>query len=352
MSEHTRNAHDTTWGVLGVAGINAAMVPAILTCEGASLRGIASRDLGRATAAAALASAGASTPIRPYAGYDALLADPEIDAVYLPMPNAQHAPWAARAALAGKHVLCEKPMAVTAAEAREMATAAETAGVLLAEAFMYAHHPRYALVRQLIADGAIGEVRQIHTTFTFDASGELEHSGFQGAAGSGAIYDVGCYAVHVARMLIGSEPEAVTAHATRSVLHGDVDMSTSLLLEFAGGVSSTAHLGMWNADLDTVLIMGSHHWIEIPHAFICGPEDNADIIIGGGSDSEGESEAPRTIHVPTADHYALQVARFGAAVRGDGELLFAVDDAVQQAAVLEAATRSWRERVRVPITAS
>lgn len=355
------SAPTTTWGVLGVAGINAAMVPAIIACEGAELRGIASRDLARATDAAASAAqsalhagAAASTPVRPFDGYDALLADPDIDAVYLPMPNAQHAPWAARAAAAGKHVLCEKPMAVTAAEAREMAAAADAAGVLLAEAFMYAHHPRYALVRQLIADGEIGDVRQIHTTFTFDASSELEHSGFQGAPGSGAIYDVGCYAVHVARMLIGAEPEAVTAHAMRSAVHGDVDMSTSLLLEFAGGVSSTAHLGMWNADLDTVLIMGSHHWIEIPHAFLCGPEDNADIIIGGGSDSEGESdsEAPRVIHVPPADHYALQVARFGAAVQGEGELLFRIEDAVQQAVVLEAATRSWRERVRVEVPAA
>ena len=348
MSEHPHSAPGTTWGVLGVAGINAAMVPAILACEGATLRGIASRDLARATAAAEDASAAASTPVRPYDGYDALLADPEINAVYLPMPNAQHAPWAARAAIAGKHVLCEKPMAVTAAEAREMAATADAAGVLLAEAFMYAHHPRYALVRQLIADGAIGEVRQVHTTFTFDASSELEHSGFQGAPGSGALYDVGCYAVHVARTLIGAEPEAVTAHATRSALHGDVDMSTSLLLEFPGGVSSTAHLGMWNADLDTVLIMGSHHWIEIPHAFICGPNDPADIIIGGGSDSA----EPRTIHVPPADHYALQLARFGAAVRGEGELLYGVEDAVHQAAVLEAATRSWRERARMPISAS
>ena len=200
------------WGVLGVAGINAAMVPAIRACAGAELVGIASRDEGGP------GTSRRPSTLDPYVGYDALLADPTIDAVYLPTPNAQHAPWTLRAVAAGKHVLCEKPLAVTAGEAREMADAAAAAGVHLAEAFMYAHHPRYHLVRRLIADGAIGDIRSIHVTFTFDASGELGHSGFQGAPGSGAIYDVGCYAVHVARTLIGAEPEAVTAHAMSSLV--------------------------------------------------------------------------------------------------------------------------------------
>ena len=327
------------WGVLGVAGINAAMVPAIRACTGAELLGIASRDEGRARDVAA------AEHLDPYVGYDALLTDPAIDAVYLPTPNAQHAPWTLQAVAAGKHVLCEKPLAVTAGEAREMADAAAAAGVHLAEAFMYAHHPRYHLVRRLIANGAIGDIRSIHVTFTFDASGELGHSGFQGAPGSGAIYDVGCYAVHVARTLIGAEPEAVTAHAMSSIVHGDIDMSTSLLLEFPGGVGATAQLGMWNGDRDTVTVIGSHGWIEIPRAFLCSATDDAGIVLGEGDDS-------RVIAVPPADHYALQVACFDAAVRGDGELLYPIDDAIHQAVVLEAATRSWRERVRVPISGS
>jgi xylose dehydrogenase (NAD/NADP) len=327
------------WGVLGVAGINAAMVPAIRACPGAELVGIASRDERRARAVAA------AEHTRTYVGYDALLADPTVDAVYLPTPNAQHARWTLRAVAAGKHVLCEKPLAVTAAEARKMADAAAKADVILAEAFMYAHHPRFQLVRRLIADGAIGAVRSVHVTFTFDASDELGHSGFQGAPGSGAIYDVGCYAVHVARTLIGAEPEAVTAHAMSSTEHGDVDMSTSLLLEFPDGVGATAHLGMWNGDRDTVTVIGSRGWIEIPHAFLCSATDDADIVVGDG-------EGSRVIAVAPADHYALQVACFDAAVRGDGELLFPIEDAIRQALVLEAATRSWRERVWVPISAS
>jgi xylose dehydrogenase (NAD/NADP) len=327
------------WGVMGVAGINAAMVPAIRACAGAELVGIASRNEERAREAAAAENT------QPYVGYDALLADATVDAVYLPTPNAQHAPWTLRAVAAGKHVLCEKPLAVTALEAREMADAAAEAGVHLAEAFMYAHHPRYHLVRRLIEEGEIGAVRSVHVTFTFDASGDLVHSGFQGAPGSGAIYDVGCYAVHVARTVIGAEPEAVTAHAMSSTLHGEVDMSTSLLLEFPGGIGATAQLGMWNGDRDTVTVIGSAGWIEIPRAFLCSPTDDGDIVVGTGDGS-------RVIAVPPADHYALQVARFDAVVRGEGEPLFPIDDAIRQAVVLEAATRSWRERARVPISGS
>lgn len=327
------------WGVLGVAGINAAMVPAIRASAGAELVGIASRDERRAREVAA------AERIRPYVGYESLLAETTVDAVYLPTPNAQHAPWALRAIAAGKHVLCEKPLAVTAAEAREMADAAAQADLVLAEAFMYAHHPRYHLVRRLIAEGAIGDLRSVHVTFTFDASGELGHSGFQGAPGSGAIYDVGCYAVHVARTLIGAEPEAVTAHAMSSAVHGDIDMSTSLLLEFPGGVGATAQLGMWNGDRDTVTVIGTRGWIEIPRAFLCSAADDADVVLGAG-------ESSRVIAVPPADHYALQTACFDAAVRGEGELLFPIDDAIRQAVVLEAASRSWRERIRVPISGS
>jgi predicted dehydrogenase len=329
----------TRWGVLGVAGINAAMVPAIRARAGAELVGIASRDERRAREVAA------AEHTRPYVGYESLLAEMTVDAVYLPTPNAQHAPWVLRAIAAGKHVLCEKPLAVTAAEAREMADAAAEADLLIAEAFMYAHHPRYHLVRRLIAEGAIGDVRSVHVTFTFDASDELGHSGFQGAPGSGAIYDVGCYAVHVARTLIGAEPEAVTAHAMSSAVHGDIDMSTSLLLEFPGGVGATAHLGMWNGDRDTVTVIGSRGWIEIPRAFLCSAADDADFVLGVG-------DSARVIAVAPADHYALQTACFDAAVRGDGELLFPIDDAIHQAVVLEAASRSWRERIRVPISGS
>ena len=323
------------WGILGVAGINAAMVPALQASDSAELVGIASRDLARAQTAAE------GYGIEAFDGYDALLADPRIEAIYLPVPNAQHAEWAIRAAESGRHVLCEKPMAVTEPEARAMAAAASEHGVLLAEAFMYAQHPRFATIRTLIADGVIGPVRSIHTVFTFDASDELDHSGFRGAPGSGAIYDVGCYAVHASRLLLDAEPEAITAHAQASEMHGGIDMSTALLMEFPGGVAATAQVGMWNADQDTIEITGSRGRITVPHAFLCGV-DEGDFLLTVGETTE-------VVVVPAIDHYVAQVERFSAAVRGEIALAFAPEDAIRGARILEAASVAWRERRRIPL---
>jgi xylose dehydrogenase (NAD/NADP) len=328
------------WGVLGVAGITEAVIPAMLTSASVDLVGIASRDGARA-AAAAQRYGTEQHPIEAFEGYDALLADPRIEAVYLPVPNAQHAQWTVRALNAGKHVLCEKPLAVTEAEARTMSDAAAANGVLLGEAFMYAHHPRFAMIADALAEGRIGDVRAIHTVFTFDASDELGHSGFQGAPGSGAVYDVGCYAIHAARHLLGGEPQAVTAHAAVSALHGDIDMSTSMLMEFADGVSSTAQVGMWSADQDTIEITGSRGRLVVPHAFLCGPDDG-DFTITVGDVSE-------TIEVPRVNHYASQAEHFGAAIRGEHALSFDAADAVAGTRVLEAVSRSWQTRARVEL---
>jgi xylose dehydrogenase (NAD/NADP) len=321
------------WGVLGVAGITEATLPAMLASPAVELIGIASRDGARAKTAAERYG------IEPFDGYDALLADPRIEAVYLPVPNAQHAQWTIRAARAGKHVLCEKPLAVTEAEAQEIVTAATEAGVVLGEAFMYAHHPRFALIKEVIASGRIGAIRSIHTVFTFDASDELGHSGFQGAPGSGATYDVGCYAIHTARHLLNAEPEAVTAHASVSDRHGDVDMSTAMLMEFADGVSSTAQVGMWSADQDTIEITGATGRITVPHAFLCGPDDG-DFTVS----VDGVTEA---VVVPAVDHYVSQVESFCATVRGEAPFPFGPDDAVAGVRVLEAVSASWRQRRRV-----
>ncbi|HWM34964.1 MAG TPA: Gfo/Idh/MocA family oxidoreductase [Pseudolysinimonas sp.] len=323
------------WGILGAAGINAAMAPAIVAAGNAELVAIASRTAARADEAAARYGAR-----RAIEGYDALLADPEIEAVYIPLPNAFHHEWVLRAIAAGKHVLCEKPMTITGADAREMADAASAAGLLLAEAFMYAHHPRYARIRELIATGEIGTVRTILTTFSFDASGELDHSGFQGLPGSGAVYDVGCYAVHSARALLGAEPTAVTATASVSALHGDIDMATSALVEF-GTATLLFHVDMAATDTDVIEIIGTAGRIVVPHAFICAPEDG-DFLVETARGS-------RTETADVVDHYRLQTERFSAAVRGGAELLFPPADAVRNAAVLDAVTRSWQQKVRVPL---
>ncbi|MBX3194270.1 MAG: Gfo/Idh/MocA family oxidoreductase [Microbacteriaceae bacterium] len=321
------------WGILGAAGINEAMAPAIAAASNAELVAIASRTAERAEAAAERFGAA-----RAVEGYDALLADPDIEAVYIPLPNAFHLEWTLRAAAAGKHVLCEKPMAITASDARAMIAACDAAGVLLAEAFMYAHHPRYARIAEIIDSGEIGTPHAILTTFSFDASDELDHSGFQGLPGSGSVYDVGCYAVHSARMLLKREPRAVTARATESALHGDIDLATSALVEF-DGATLLFHVDMAAADTDVLEVIGSAGRIVVPHAFICSPGDG-DFRVETAAGSRVES-------ADAVDHYRVQVETFSRAVGGDGDLLLDPSDAERNAAALEAITLSWRDGRRV-----
>jgi len=334
-------APNLRWGVLGTAGINHDTVPAIMAADGCEVLAIASRTQERARSEAeALGIA------RPYASYSALLSDPEVDAVYLSLPNFLHREWVLAAVAAGKHVLCEKPMAITASDAREMVDAARAAGVLLAEAFMYEHHPRYDRLHEIVRSGEIGAVRSISGTFTFDASDEMGLTAFAGHPGSGAVYDVGCYVVHAARRLLGTEPLAVTAYAQVSEPHGGIDMMTSALVEFPGDVALLLQCGMWTADEDSLHVLGSAGRIDVPSAFFCAEADGRFTVHVG--------DVERTETVPDARHYVVQAERFAAAVREGTPLRYPDDDPVLGAAVLEALTRSWQthERVLIDTTAA
>ena len=322
------------WGVLGTAGINHDVVPAMAAGEGCEVVAIASRTLPRARQEADVLGIAQA-----YASYEELLADPGVDAVYISLPNFLHREWVLAAVAAGKHVLCEKPMAITAADAREMVDAARSAGVLLAEAFMYEHHPRYDLLHAIVRSGEIGAVRGVSGTFTFDASDEMGLTAFAGHPGSGAVYDVGCYVVHAARRLLGTEPLAVTASAQVSAAHGDIDMMTSALVEFPDGVSLLLQCGMWTADEDSVRILGSTGRIEVPSAFFCAP-GHGDVVVHGGTGT-------RTEAVPHLTHYTVQAERFAAAALHGAPLRYPDDDPVLGAAVLEALTRSWQSHERV-----
>ncbi len=322
------------WGVLGTAGINHDVVPAIAAGEGCEVVAIASRTSERARQ-----EADALGIPRAHGSYEALLADPEVDAVYLSLPNFLHREWVLAAVAAGKHVLCEKPMAITAADARQMVDAARSAGVLLAEAFMYEHHPRYDLLHAIVRDGEIGEVRGVSGTFTFDASDETGLTAFAGHPGSGAVYDVGCYVVHAARRLLGTEPIAVTAASQVSVAHGDIDMMTSALVEFPGDISLLMQCGMWTADEDSLRILGSSGRIDMPSAFFC-VQGHVSVVVHSES-------GVRTEAVPDATHYKVQAERFAAAALDGSPLRYPDDDPVLGAAVLEALTRSWKTHERV-----
>jgi xylose dehydrogenase (NAD/NADP) len=230
------------WGVLGAAWIaDVALLPALRQAAGAELLAIASRDQARARELA-----GRHGVERVHADYAALLADPDVDAVYLPLPNSLHLPWTLRALAAGKHVLCEKPLALNATEAREMADAAEASGRLLMEAVMYRFHPR---LRALKASLAGTEIRHVWASFAF-AIDKPDNYRLRPDLGGGALLDVGFYTADVARWLLG-EPERVEAVIRRDA----VDMSCSALLGFAGGAQATMFASFEAPELQELLVV-------------------------------------------------------------------------------------------------
>lgn len=211
------------WGLLGTARINRALIPAIRAASRSRLVGVASRDAGRSAAYAA--EWGIDTA---YPSYDALLADPEIHVVYIPLPNHLHVEWTLRAIEAGKHVLCEKPLALTPDDVDRVDAAARARGVVVAEAFMYRHHPLTARVVELVRGGEIGTLRAVRGTFSFPLTrpGDVR---LVPEWGGGATWDVGCYPVSYARLLAGAEPLAVTAQFRRGPTGIDLGLAGTLI---------------------------------------------------------------------------------------------------------------------------
>ncbi|WJH32457.1 Gfo/Idh/MocA family oxidoreductase [Paenibacillus sp. CC-CFT747] len=322
------------WGILGAAGIaKRAVIPGIQESETGVTAALASRDAEKAKRAAEELNIPVS-----YGSYEELLADSSIDAVYIPLPNHLHKEWTIRAAEAGKHVLCEKPMALTAKEAEEMAEACAKAGVVLAEAFMYRYHPRYTRLKEIIQAGEIGEIRGIHGTFTFNNAKDANNVRYKRYMGGGSLYDVGCYPISAARLILGEEPQAATVHALLSPEHDEVDMMASGLLEFSKGVALTFDCGMWAAFRNTLEVVGTDGRIEVPSAFI-GPA-NFKVFT---RDGEREEEFPQL------NQYALQADTMARAIWGEADLPYPAEDAILNMKVLDACLKSANERVRVTL---
>ncbi|MCI3922297.1 Gfo/Idh/MocA family oxidoreductase [Paenibacillus sp. TRM 82003] len=321
------------WGILGCAKIaERAVIPGIRGSETGVVAAIASRSGEKAQA-----TAEALGIPKAYSSYEALLADEHIDAVYIPLPNHLHMEWTIKAAEAGKHVLCEKPIALTASEAETMVAVCEKAGVKLAEAFMYRHHPRYERIKEFIRAGEIGTVRGIHGTFTFNGAANQGNVRFKKEWGGGSIYDVGVYPISAARLLLDAEPEAVTCRAFFSPDHDDVDMMASGLVEFPGDVSLTFDCGMWAEFRNTLEILGTEGRIEVPSAFIGKPNI---VLYKNGERTE--------LEMPDVNAYSLQADQLAAAIRG-AELRFAPADAVWNMKVVDACLASAREKRRIEL---
>lgn len=324
------------WGVIGAAGINGAVVPAIQASSTGRVIAIASRDTVKAEAAALKYDIPTF-----YGSYEELLRDERIDAVYIPLPNHLHKEWTIRAAEAGKHVLCEKPLALNAAEAQEMVEASKKAGVQLAEAFMYRHQPRLERIKEVIRSGEIGELRGLRGAFTFNGAADKDNVRFRVEWGGGSVYDVGCYPISAARYILGSEPLAATATALFSADHGDVDMMCSGLLEFPGDIALTFDCGMWADFRNSFEIVGTKGRIEIPSSFLPAKEDPDFIVY-----SEGKRREDKVL---STNPYTLQADRFARSVWGEESPLLPADDAVLNMRVLEAVLRSAREKARISL---
>jgi predicted dehydrogenase len=328
------------WGILGCAGIAIrSTIPGIRESELGEVTAIASRDLNKARETAAKLDIATA-----YGSYEELLADPDIDAIYIPLPNHLHKEWTIRAAQAGKHVLCEKPAALTAAEATEMTAACRAAGVHFQEAFMYRHHPRYRMIKNMIDSGEIGHIRGIHGAFTFNSSGNAGNVRFRREWGGGSLYDVGVYPISAARLLLGGEPVAATVHALFSPEHGDVDMMASGLVEFPGSVALTFDCGMWAAYRNTLEVLGTEGRIEVPGAYIYQREEcGANFFVIG-------KDGRREVEVPVVNQYALQADDFARVVLHGAAPLMPPEDAIADMKVIDACLESARTHTRVTIS--
>ncbi|MFC7443138.1 Gfo/Idh/MocA family protein [Laceyella putida] len=327
------------WGILGCANIAIhSVIPGIQQSALGEVAAIASRNGEKAKETAEKCG----IP-RSYDTYEALLADPSIDAVYIPLPNHLHKEWTVRAAEAGKHVLCEKPLALTAQEAAEMVSACDHAGVKLAEAFMYRHHPRYTQIKEVINSGEIGIIRGIHSTFTFNNAGDRGNIRYKREWGGGSLYDVGCYPLSVARLLLEEEPQAVTVHAFFSPEHDQVDMMASGLVEFSDGVGLTFDCGMWAAFRNTLEIVGTEGNIMVPSAFVSQADASSHFFVT-------TAKGHREVEVPHVNQYSLQADDFARSVLEGTSLLFPASDAINNMALLDACLKSARTRARIALS--
>ncbi|KRE36600.1 Gfo/Idh/MocA family protein [Paenibacillus sp. Soil724D2] len=326
------------WGILGCANIAIrACIPGIKQSQTGIVSAIASRNLQKSQETAAKLD----IP-KAYGSYEELIEDPDIDALYIPLPNHLHKEWTIRAAQAGKHVLCEKPASLTSDDVQEMVTACEQSGVLFAEAFMYRHHPRYERIKAIMDSGEIGDIRGIHGVFTFSNPGDSKNVRFVREWGGGALYDVGCYPLSAARMLLGREPEAVTTHAFFSPEHDNVDMMMSGLVEFSGNVALTFDCGMWAAFRNNIEVLGTLGRIEIPSAFITPTEESGHFKVFVGNEQRDEE-------VPFLNQYSLQADDMAYTAWGEKAPRFPASDAVSNMKVIDACLKSARERSRIVI---
>jgi predicted dehydrogenase len=319
------------WGILSTARIGRTkVVPAMMKSPLCEIVAVASRD---ERAAAAMARE-LGIP-QAYGSYEDLLAAPDIEAVYNPLPNHLHVPWTLAAARAGKHVLCEKPIALDAAEALQLREAG-AAGVLIAEAFMIRHHPQWLLARDTIRQGRIGELKAVNVLFSYfnvDPANIRNRT----EVGGGALLDIGCYAILSARLLFDADPVRTIALIDRDPAFG-TDRLSSGLVDFGAGRHLVFTVSTQVVPYQRVQAIGTKGRLEIQIPFNAPPEEATRIFIDDGA-LPGDRSA-RPTELPACDQYRLQGEAFSRAVRGEGPLIGGVEDAIVNMRILDALQRS------------
>jgi predicted dehydrogenase len=295
-----------------------------------SVDAIASRDLAKAKdAAGKLGIANA------YGSYEELLADPTIEAIYNPLPNELHVLWTLRALEAGKHVLCEKPIALNADEAKALLAARARSGKHVAEAFMVRFHPQWRRAHELAHSGAIGDLRAIQTFFSYCL---LDPTNIRNKPpGGGALYDIGCYAILTARYIFGAEPTRIIGALDVDPVMG-TDRLTSALMEFPGGRHLTFTCATQTSAHQRVTISGDKGRIEVAIPFNAPPDRPTRITIDSGVDLIGSGA--RIEEFATCDQYTLQGDAFSRAVLGEAPLEYSIEDAIANMRVIDALSRS------------
>lgn len=324
--------HPIRFGILGCGRITRrGLIPGITESPAAELAALASLRPGVAAQLARECGCAKACD-----SYDAIIDDPLIDAIYIPTTGESHRHWTLRAARAGKHVLCEKSLATTVAEADEMVDVCRKQGVILQEAFMWRHHPRSKEAKRLLAEGAIGSLRLVCAHFSFDI--DPQDWRLDPKRGGGAVWDIGCYGVNASRHFFGAEPE--TIHARADFEPNGVETTMQIALRFPGNVFANIDCSFRTAYRCEVELVGTAGTITLPDAFLPPPE--AKLLVRKGVLPE---DRPETITFANANQYAEQVTDFCASIAA-GKLLAPAETGLSNMRVLEAALQQARENAK------
>jgi len=331
------------WGVLGAASIAIRkVIPGMQQGDWSEIVGIASRDQAKAEAAAR--SVGVP---KAYGSYQELLDDPDIEAIYNPLPNHLHVPWSIKAAEAGKHVLCEKPISLTVAEAKALLAVRDKYGVKIGEAFMVRTHPQWLRTRELIREGRIGELRSITGFFSYfnDKPEDIRNIP---EFGGGALLDIGCYPINISRFIFGEEPSHVIGLVERDP-RMKTDRLTSAMLDFPSG-QSTFTCSTQLLYHQRMQFFGTKGRIDLEIPFNAPFDRPCYILIDDARDLIGSGVTVETI--PTCNQYTIQGDLFSKAIREGGEVPVSLEDAIANMAAIEAVFRSaasgkWEKPQRI-----